>query len=226
MLAIKNFLCCGLMGCFLFFSACDDSSSTTIIAFGESSSSETILSSSIESSSSLITSSSSEDGISSSSTTNYCVASIDYSMVDSADVVELNSGTENFATQWAYFDSLFVEHQKELRQIDVIAPNFGSCTGTRYWITNGVVDSLQDLSYGSATAGTGSHPLIEIFDLIKDESYCGVAGDTAELCFSIHGVMDPNTGMPLHVWLNNENVPDYLAIDGGFNKYFRNAIWE
>lgn len=29
-------------------------------------------------------------------------------------------------------------------------------------------------------------------------------------------------GMPLHVWLNTENV----AIDGGFNKYFRNAIWE
>ena len=33
-------------------------------------------------------------------------------------------------------------------------------------------------------------------------------------------------GMPLHVWLNDENVPEYLAIDGGFNKYFRNAIWE
>lgn len=225
MLAIKNFLCGGLMGCFLFFSACNDSTSATIITFGESSSSETILSSSIESSSSLVPSSSA-DAMSSSSTTNYCVTAIDYSMVDSADVITLNSGTENFAAQWAYFDSLFVEHQTELRQIDVIAPNFGSCTGTRYWITNGVVDSLQDLSYGSATAGTGSHPLIEVFNLIKDESYCGVAGDSAALCFSIHSVMDPNTGMPLHVWLNNENVPENLAIDGGFNKYFRNAIWE
>jgi hypothetical protein len=95
--------------CKLFFSACDDSSSTAIGAFGESSSSETILSSSVESSSSLIQSSS------------------------SADVITLNSGTENFAAQWAYFDSLFTQSQNELCQIDVVASNFGSCcNGSRY----------------------------------------------------------------------------------------------
>ena len=222
MLANKNFLCCGLMGCFLFFSACDDSSSTTIIAFGESSSSETILSSSIESSSSLITSSSSGDAISSSSTTNYCVTAIDYSMVDSADVITLNSGTENFAAQWAYFDSLFVEHQTELRQIDVfLFVSFSGCRGTRYWMTNGVVDSLQNLSDGSVVRGTGSHPVSEIFDLIKNDEYCGLAGDTAEYCYSIQSEMDSTTGMPLNVFWGDNN-----AMDSGASKYFRNAIWE
>ena len=221
MLAIKNFLCGGLMGCFLFFSACNDSTSATIITFGESSSSETILSSSIESSSSLVPSSSA-DAMSSSSTTNYCVTAIDYSMVDSADVITLNSGTENFAAQWAYFDSLFVEHQTELRQIDVfLFVSFSGCRGTRYWMTNGVVDSLQNLSDGSVVRGTGSHPVSEIFDLIKNDEYCGLAGDTAEYCFSIQSAMDSTTGMPLNVFWGNSNV-----MDSGVSKYFRNAIWE